>query len=970
MVIISGAMGFVLQKLIQGSTTIEEILYCSNVAAMNPQNIPYFNTSDPNLPFITNVPGSTQSFVKALNFLIIAAALASGPSAGGFGSSYPCVRWFGRQYPQSPIYERPPNATSAFATKDSLYSSEPLGGWLGVLSQPNNPIENAKTFQDQQLRPWFLYTRSDKVPAALLGTLEEKPLIGIADALAFFNTSLNTTFTPANSTNGIFNTIEPRYWAETSSGIGGKVEIKGFQAVPFFKELTTKSDNAIASILQSTIDKIARSDTSVLLKSKPSAAELFKYFSDISKIINDVPFGATDFEEIDFVAKKFAFTHQIGSDKRIAAASSFPKPGIRQLLQQSQLNNAILRFSNTSSPSLASSTITQGTRAFPQLANTAIEFPAGGLIGRILFPFGVSFLLPIFVVTLVKEKEDRILVMMKMNGLNSFAYFVSHYVTFYILFVISTFFFLVSGFLIKLQLFTQTDLGLLILLFFVWGLAQNALVFLFASIFSKSRNALVLVFMIVLGGVIISLVTGQLFVKGEIPYAYFLWPPFAFYRALQSINEASYLKTLRPYKMNQLVPGDEVFTAIMFLWVESFAILLLAFYISAVLPSEFGVPRPWHFPLTDIKAYITKSRNKIVRPVSMDTVVEEAIMKLEDEDVKAERQRVDAHEYEKDCPLVMSHMRKVYPSRSGLGPKLAVRDITLAVEEGVVFGLLGPNGAGKTTLISMLTGLYRQTSGQATLAGFDISTETNSVYENIGICPQFDILWDDLTVGEHLFFYARLKGVPVADERKVVTDSLQIVSLLPFENRLTKGLSGGEKRRLSIAIALVGNPSVVFLDEPTTGLDPEIRRLIWTIINDAREGKTIVLTTHSMEEAEALCQRIGIMAKGALRCIGNALRLKEQYGSGFKLFFNSHAEDTARACSYIETLLPAGWKKMDAFTTNTSYEFPAADGVIAALFKKVEVNKSEYGIIDWGVSQTTLEEVFLRIISDSDAQAD
>lgn len=158
--------------------------------------------------------------------------------------------------------------------------------------------------------------------------------------------------------------------------------------------------------------------------------------------------------------------------------------------------------------------------------------------------------------------------------------------------------------------------------------------------------------------------------------------------------------------------------------------------------------------------------------------------------------------------------------------------------------------------------------------------------------------------------------------------------------------------------------------EPTTGLDPEVRRLIWNIINDARAGKTIVLTTHSMEEAEALSQRIGIMAKGALRCMANPIRLKQLYGRGFKLFFNSKAEDTEKACQFVETLLPAGYSKMDAFTTNTSYEFPDAPGVIARLFSEIEAKKAEAGIMDWGVSQTTLEEVFLRLISESDAQAD
>ena len=125
-----------------------------------------------------------------------------------------------------------------------------------------------------------------------------------------------------------------------------------------------------------------------------------------------------------------------------------------------------------------------------------------------------------------------------------------------------------------------------------------------------------------------------------------------------------------------------------------------------------------------------------------------------------------------------------------------------------------------------------------------------------------------------------------------------------------------------------------------------------------------------MEEAEALCQRIGIMAKGSLRCLGNPLRLKSLYGSGFKLFFNSKVENTDRASAFVESLLPTGWTRLDSFTTNTSYEFPAVASFLPTLFAAMEQGNEEYGILDWGISQTTLEEVFLRLIGDDDAQAD
>jgi ABC-type multidrug transport system ATPase subunit len=206
--------------------------------------------------------------------------------------------------------------------------------------------------------------------------------------------------------------------------------------------------------------------------------------------------------------------------------------------------------------------------------------------------------------------------------------------------------------------------------------------------------------------------------------------------------------------------------------------------------------------------------------------------------------------------------------------------------------------------------------------------------------------------------------------RQYIVAALENVSLLAFENRLTKGLSGGEKRRVSIAISLLGTPAVIFLDEPTTGLDPEVRRLIWDIVNTAATYTTVILTTHSMEEAEALCQKIGIMAKGTLRCLAEPLRLKELYGPGFKLFLNTNAEDTHNACKYIETLLPQGWNKLDAFATNTIYEFPPVKGLLAKLFVEIESKRAQMKILDWGIGQVSLEEVFVKLIGEDEAGAE
>ena len=203
-----------------------------------------------------------------------------------------------------------------------------------------------------------------------------------------------------------------------------------------------------------------------------------------------------------------------------------------------------------------------------------------------------------------------------------------------------------------------------------------------------------------------------------------------------------------------------------------------------------------------------------------------------------------------------------------------------------------------------------------------------------------------------MLFYTRLKGIPKSHEREVAMDSMKKVALHDFENRLASQLSGGERRRLSIAISLVNNPIVLFLDEPTTGLDPEVRRIIWDVINKVKGFTTIMLLTHNLEEAEVLCNRIGIMSHGRLRCLGPQLLLKQTYGSGFKLIVSCHPKNLEKANKYISELLPPGFKKYDTFSNTISYDFSTEPGAISRLFSEIEKNKNLHGIMEWGVSQT------------------
>ena len=180
----------------------------------------------------------------------------------------------------------------------------------------------------------------------------------------------------------------------------------------------------------------------------------------------------------------------------------------------------------------------------------------------------------------------------------------------------------------------------------------------------------------------------------------------------------------------------------------------------------------------------------------------------EDSDVAAERILVENKQYIVEPAVEVVHLRKVYSSG-----KVAVEDVTLHMETGEVFCLLGPNGAGKSTVIGILTGLFALSTGSASVNGFDVSTEMQHIYSRLGVTPQFDTLWPSLTVMEHLLFYCRIKGVPRSQEKAFALKSASAVRLSNALNKKSRELSGGMRRRLSLAISLVGNPLTIFLDE-------------------------------------------------------------------------------------------------------------------------------------------------------------
>uniref|UniRef100_A0A1A7XIW1 P-type phospholipid transporter n=2 Tax=Iconisemion striatum TaxID=60296 RepID=A0A1A7XIW1_9TELE len=449
-------------------------------------------------------------------------------------------------------------------------------------------------------------------------------------------------------------------------------------------------------------------------------------------------------------------------------------------------------------------------------------------------------------------------------------------------------------------------------------------------------------------------------------------------------------------------------TTIIVMYFDSFLYGVLTWYIEAVFPGQYGIPRPWYFPFT--KSYWFgedgKSSNVPLRRKGNASAV----------CVEEEPTHLKPGVYIENLVKIYRH-----------GKKLAVDGLTLGFYEGQITSFLGHNGAGKTTTMSILTGLFPPTSGTAYILGKDIRTDLSAIRQSLGVCPQHNVLFSMLTVEEHIWFYARLKGLSEEQVKSEIEHILQDTGLPHKRRSRTSTLSGGMQRKLSVALAFVGGSKVVILDEPTAGVDPYARRGIWDLLLKYRQGRTILLSTHHMDEADILGDRIAIISHGKLCCVGSSLYLKNQLGTGYYLtLVKKDPEPSLSSCRNSSSTVSFTKKDEDSASVSSSdaglgsdheseaapienglaaavcpssfvppyaslvsalilrhvpaarlvedlgheltYVLPysaAKDGAFVELFRDLDLKLQELGISSYGVSDTTLEEIFLKVAEDN-----
>jgi ABC-2 type transport system ATP-binding protein len=291
------------------------------------------------------------------------------------------------------------------------------------------------------------------------------------------------------------------------------------------------------------------------------------------------------------------------------------------------------------------------------------------------------------------------------------------------------------------------------------------------------------------------------------------------------------------------------------------------------------------------------------------------------------------------------------------GSLTAVNDVDLDIEPGELFGLLGPNGAGKTTLISILATMTDPSSGSATVCGYDVTKEQSSVRSSIGIVFQDPSLDEELTGHENLDFHGRLYGMDANRRRERIEDVLRLVELEDRRNDLVKTYSGGMRRRLEIARGLMHQPEVLFLDEPTLGLDPQTRRRIWNYIKDLNSsvGMTMILTTHYMDEAEQLCSRVGIIDQGVIVALDSPGGLRSSLG-GDLLEFTARPADSG----FLETLSKTdGVEEIETDGTTIRLTVTNGDSALPRIFQ--QAMDSGIDVTSLSLRRPNLEDVFIKL---------
>lgn len=583
--------------------------------------------------------------------------------------------------------------------------------------------------------------------------------------------------------------------------------------------------------------------------------------------------------------------------------------------------------------------------------------------GMLPFFMLLIYILPMYrlISNLVSEKESKARESMKMMGLTDSSYWLSWFA--YYTIIVTVISVLVLA-ILCINVLKYSNRGLIFLYFWTYGISLFGLAVFMQSFFNNARISGIAGTLVYFGTQFISATVANPSVSPGSKNAASLLPTVAVSLGASVIGEfETNGRGVQNENTSEMYVNYSYQACLIMLAISFGLFLSVGLYLDNTFPSAYGVRKPWYFCLTRSFCCGTASRKRSGKTTPRDNRQDledqtdfetKYVPKNNFEPVSRELQKLE----QENKIFKISDLKKTF--ENGFQ---AVRGVNLKMYNGQIFALLGHNGAGKTTTISMLTGLIESSSGSAEVFGTDLFQDMDSVRQDLGVCPQHDILFDLLTPEEHLDIFCDFKGVNPVNKTEEIKKMLIDSDIYHFKDTIARNLSGGSKRKLSVGIALIGGSRLVLLDEPTSGMDLSARRKLWNMLKNYKQGRIMILTTHYMDEADILGDRIGIMAGGKLVCVGSSLFLKNRYGVGYNVTMVKQSKDAN------EKILPFFKKHLGQEIndyTEVSSEFTVKipshlSFKFKDFFVTLDNELSAIGVRSYGISVTTLEEVFLAV---------
>ena len=575
----------------------------------------------------------------------------------------------------------------------------------------------------------------------------------------------------------------------------------------------------------------------------------------------------------------------------------------------------------------------------------------------------------LYVYRMVLEKELKVKEGMKIMGLTDGIYFLTYFsqyiiISFFDSFIITCIFLLI---------FSKIPFIILFLFLFLFSINVFALAFCFQSFIEKTKESFLLSLMLYFIMFFFHMLVMSENASYSMKVGLSVFPPVTIFLTFTLLGKFEenytqfYLKDIFCVYTNY-----SIFTMYIMLIVDCLIYLFIGYYLQNILKHEFGIRKPWYFLFTSkYWGYIKKPRINLINEEHLSLDNKEELIIDNNEVIKTNFQNEDIYNEMID-PKDSIKIREIVKQYDD--GKIAVNHVSFNLYKNEIFALLGHNGSGKTTLISILTGLYEATSGEIFYDDMNVLLPENISYfrKKIGICPQHDVLFKDLNIREHLEIFSIFKGVPPENVEKEINKIIKDFQLEEAQYTFAKHLSTGQKRKLSIGMALIGGSEIIILDEPSSGMDITSSRNLWEILRGQCHNKIIILTRHFMEEASVLGKRIGIINSGKMKSIGTPLFLIEKLGKYMNITLKKEEgainEDIYQ---FITTLV--GDAKFEVLTGDITVKIDK--NIFSNDKKEISINKffdeldnhlNILKIKSYSVSMPTLEDVFLNIVQEDD----